>query len=191
MFSKYVRGMVYWANLPKYDVSPNAQQGMRPCIIVSNNVGNLFSKMVTVVPCTTNVDKPDLVTHYRIKLNSKEDSLVLCEMILTVNKDLLNGFMGILDETTMKHIDKCIEYSLGLIDVPEPQMIKQENTTNEEKLETKRKLNRGRRVSTKTDMLGYINYYENHSIEETMAEYGIPTKTAAKQRILYYRKKVK
>ena len=43
MFTKYARGMVYWANIPKYDINPNLQSGRRPVIIVSNNVANCLS----------------------------------------------------------------------------------------------------------------------------------------------------
>lgn len=188
MFTKFARGMVYWANLPKYEQNPNVQQGMRPVIIVSNNVGNVMSKLVTVVPCTTNTQRNELPTHYQINLGREEDSCVLCEMILTVNKDLLSGFIGILDENTMVHIDKCIMSALGLVPVKEPEVkiIKQPET-----LEEKQKRNKGKRVSTKAEMIAYIDYYKSHTPEETMAEYGIPTKSAACQRVNYYKRKIK
>ena len=85
MFTKYARGMVYWANILKYDINPNLQSGRRPVIIVSNNVANCLSNNITVVPCTNNTEKnPDQPTHYIIALNPKEDSLVLCEDIITI-----------------------------------------------------------------------------------------------------------
>ena len=188
MFAKYVRGMVYWCDIPKYELSPNVQAGMRPVIIVSNNVGNVFSKNVTIVPCTTNTEKnPDQPTHIRLDL--AEDSLALCEMILTVSKDLLKTFMGMLDERTMLKVDEGIKSALGLIDVPFPE--KKEEKTEEQKLQERQKRNKGRRISSTTDMHAFIQYAATHSNKETMAEYGIPTSSAVSQRLNYYKKKLK
>ena len=187
MFAKYVRGMVYWCDLPKYEQNANVQAGIRPVIIISNNVGNVFSKNVTIIPCTTNTEKnPDQCTHVRLDLS--EDSLALCEMILTVSKDLLKGFMGMLDEHTMKQIDNGIKSALGLIDVPFPE---KKTETKEVKLEQKRKKNVGRRISSTSDMHAFIQYAATHTNAETMAEYGIPTSTAVSQRLNYYKRKLK
>lgn len=186
MFTRFARGMVYWCDIPKYEQNPNVQAGMRPVIIVSNNVGNVFSKNVTIVPCTTNTEKnPEQPTHIQINLNNEQDSLVLCEMIITVSKDLLKTFMGMLDERTMSQVDDGIKAALGLIDVPFP-VKKTENT-----LEEKQKLNKGRRISSTSDMHAFIQYAATHSNKETMAEYGIPTSSAVSQRLNYYKKKLK
>lgn len=187
MFTKYVRGMVYWCDLPKYEQSPTVQAGMRPVIIISNNVGNVFSKNVTIIPCTTNTEKnPEQPTHIRLDL--AEDSLALCEMILTVSKDLLKTFMGMLDEHTMKKVDEGIKSALGLIDVPFPE---KKEKTNEEKLKEKQIINRGKRISTTSDMHAFVQYASTHDSKETMAEYGIPTTSAVSQRLNYYKKKLK
>lgn len=189
MFSKFTRGMVYWCDLPKYEQNPNVQAGMRPAIIVSNNVGNVFSRNVTIVPCTTNLEKKaEQPTHVRLNLNNQDDSIVLCEMVLTVSKDLMKTFMGMLDETTMKEIDAALAVALNLVDVKFPE--KKEKTT-EEKLEEKTKRNRGRKVSGYSEMQKFLSYASTHSREETAAEYGIPTVSAVAQRINYYKKKLK
>lgn len=190
MFTKYMRGMVYWCDLPKYDNNPNMQSGKRPVIIVSNNVANCLSNNVTVVPCTTNIEKnPDQPTHTILPLNKENPSLVLCEDVTTVHKDLLIGFMGMIDEETMKSVNKCLMAALGLIDIPNPLMDKPEKT-KEQKLEEKHKKNIGRRVSGPTEMQKFINYYEQNGTEETMAEYGVPTKAAVQQRLQWYKKKL-
>ena len=138
MFSKFTRGMVYWCDLPKYEQNPNVQAGMRPAIIVSNNVGNVFSRNVTIVPCTTNLEKKaEQPTHVRLNLNNQDDSIVLCEMVLTVSKDLMKTFMGMLDETTMKEIDAALAVALNLVDVKFPE--KKEKTT-EEKLQRQKSI---------------------------------------------------
>ena len=173
MFTKYARGMVYWANIPKYDINPNLQSGRRPVIIVSNNVANCLSNNITVVPCTTNTEKnPDQPTHYIMALNPREDSLVLCEDIITINKNLLESFMGMLDEHIMKDIDQCLKAALGLIDVPNHLLgntIKKQ--TKEEILEEKTKRNKGRRVSGPAEMQEFINYYEQRNIFQMLFLY--------------------
>ena len=192
MFTKYARGMVYWATLPRYEQNPNIQSGRRPVIIVSNNVANCLSNNVTIVPCTTNTEKrPDQPTHYIMSLNPREDSMVLAEDIITINKNLLENFMGMLDESIMKEIDECIKAALGLIDVANPLIGNtMKKMSNEERLEEKTKKNKGRRVSGPVEMQAFINYYEQHGMEETMAEYGVPTKSAVHQRLNWYRHKL-
>lgn len=192
MFTKYARGMVYWATLPRYEQNPNIQSGRRPVIIVSNNVANCLSNNVTVIPCTTNTEKrPDQPTHYIMSLNPREDSMVLAEDIITINKNLLENFMGMLDENIMKDIDECIKAALGLVDIPNHLLGNTaKKMTTEERLEEKTKNNKGRRVSGPIEMRAFINYYETHGIEETMAEYGVPTKSAVHQRINWYKKRI-
>ena len=191
MFTKYGRGMVYWADIPRYENNPNVQSGMRPCIIVSNDIGNQFSKVVTVVPCTTNTDRnPEQVTHMILKLGRDEDSLVLCENIMTINKELLKGFMGMLGPDLITELNKALSATLGLVEVAEPK-IKIIEKTPEERLEEKKKMNRGRKVSGPTEMQKFLAYAKSHSKQEVMAEYGIPSEMAVTQRINYYRRKLK
>ncbi len=187
MFTKYGRGMVYWADIPRYENNPNVQSGMRPCIIVSNDIGNQFSKVVTVVPCTTNTDRnPEQVTHMILKLGRDEDSLVLCENIMTINKDLLKGFMGMLGPDLITELNKALSATLGLVEVAEPKIKIIEKTPEE-----KKRANRGRRVSGPTEMQKFLAYAKSHSKPEVMAEYGIPSEIAVTQRISYYRRKLK
>lgn len=191
MFTKYARGMVYWADIPRYENNPNVQSGMRPCIIVSNDIGNQFSKVVTVVPCTTNTDRnPEQVTHMILKLGRDEDSLVLCENIMTINKDLLKGFMGMLGEDLIDELNQALSATLGLVKVVEPK-IKIIEKTKEEKSEEKKKMNRGRKVSGPTEMQKFLSYAKTHTRKEVMAEYGIPSEMAVTRRISYYRRKLK
>ena len=200
MFTRYTKGMVFWADLPSSEQNPNVQAGKRPVIIVSNDVCNMTSKTITVVPCTTNIDKPALPTHTIINLGREEDSLVLCEMILTISKSLLCGFMGILDRTSMDEIDKLLLVQLG---IEEPKKIdnilidnkksnkEEPGNTQEQLLDKKRKKNQGKRVGSLKEMSAFINYFEQNGFEKTMAEYGVPTKTAMYQRLGYYKRKIK
>lgn len=193
MFTKYARGMVYWADIPKYDVNPNVQNGRRPVVIVSNNVANCVSNNVTIVPCTTNTDKnPEQPTHYIMALNSKEDSMVLCEDIITISKSLLAGFMGILDEHIMQEIDECLKVALNLTDVHNPLLGNTRRKDLPEKVYTNKpeKRKTGKRVAGKIEMAKFLRFYEENGTEKTMEEYGVPTKSAVQQRLQFYRKKV-
>lgn len=193
MFTKYARGMVYWADIPKYDVNPNVQNGRRPVVIVSNNVANCVSNNVTIVPCTTNTDKnPEQPTHYIMALNSKEDSMVLCEDIITISKSLLAGFMGILDEHIMQEIDECLKVALNLTDVHNPLLGNTRRKDLPEKVYTNKQEKRktGKRVAGKIEMAKFLRFYEENGMEKTMEEYGVPTKTAVQQRLQFYRKRV-
>ena len=201
MFIKYARGMVYWADIPRYENNPNVQSGMRPCIIVSNDIGNQFSKVVTVVPCTTNTDRnPEQVTHMILKLGRDEDSLVLCENIMTINKDLLKGFMGMLGEDLIDELNQALSATLGLVKVAEPKIkiigkteeLKEEIVKKpKEKPKEKNKTRRGPRISDPKEMLSFLSYLQSHSRKEAMVKYEIPNEGAVTQRALYYRKKLK
>ena len=201
MFIKYARGMVYWADIPRYENNPNVQSGMRPCIIVSNDIGNQFSKVVTVVPCTTNTDRnPEQVTHMILKLGRDEDSLVLCENIMTINKDLLKGFMGMLGEDLIDELNQALSATLGLVKVAEPKIKiigKTEEPKEEivkkpkEKPKEENKICRGPRISDPKEMLSFLSYLKSHSRKEAMVRYEIPNEGAVTQRALYYRKKLK
>lgn len=202
MFIKYARGMVYWADIPKYENNPNVQSGMRPCIIVSNNIGNQFSKLVTVVPCTTNTDKnPEQITHMRLKLGREEESLVLCENIMTINKDLLKGFMGMLDGDLIQELNQTLSATLGLIEIAEPkvkiigktkeEIVKKPKEEIVKKPKEKNEIRRGPRISDPKEMLSFLSYVKSHSRKEAMVKYEIPNEGAVTQRALYYRKKLK
>lgn len=121
MFSRYMRGMVYWAKLQNDDINSSVTTGIRPVIIVSNNIANCTSRNVTVVPCTTNTEKNlEQPTHTLVHFKKDTASLVLCEDITTINKESLAGFMGMLDNDTMMKVDKCLLSALGLCYVPNP-----------------------------------------------------------------------
>ena len=166
--------------------------GNRPCIIVSNNIGNYSSPNVTIIPVTTaekNIKQP---THCVISLNLKEDSIVLAECITTVGKNMLGDFMGILSEVEMKKIDNCIMATLGFIPVNNP--FEQDAEENiEEKLEKKvtKKSKKGIKISNLEDMQKFIEYSNSHTREETMEKYQLPSKTAIDGRLQYYRQKLK
>lgn len=89
------------------------QGGIRPCIIVQNNVGNTYAPTVIVADITTKNKKKGQPTHTPVKL--KYDSTILCEQIHTISKKDLLMKIGHLNEEQMKPVDRCLLVSMGLM----------------------------------------------------------------------------
>lgn len=109
------RGEIYYADLSP--VVGSEQGGMRPVLIVQNDVGNRYSPTVIAAAITSQQNKARLPTHIEIEANSfglSKDSVVLLEQIRTLDKRRLRERMGCLDEVAMQKIDGAIAVSFGL-----------------------------------------------------------------------------
>lgn len=109
------RGDIYYADLSP--VVGSEQGGIRPVLIVQNDVGNKFSPTVIVSAITSQKYKTDLPTHIRVNADEcglSKDSIVLLEQVRTIDKKRLKERMGNLDETDMDRIDKALSVSFGL-----------------------------------------------------------------------------
>ncbi len=109
------RGDIFYADLSP--VVGSEQGGVRPVLIVQNDVGNRFSPTVIAAAITSQKDKARLPTH--IQLNSAgsglaKDSIVLLEQIRTIDKRRLKERMGRLDEESMSKVDAALQVSFGL-----------------------------------------------------------------------------
>ncbi len=109
------RGDIYYADLSP--VVGSEQGGIRPVLIVQNDVGNRYSPTVIAAAITSQKDKARLPTH--IQVNSTDsgltrDSVVLLEQIRTLDKRRLKEHMGRLDEFSMNRIDQALQISFGL-----------------------------------------------------------------------------
>lgn len=109
------RGEVYFADLSP--VVGSEQGGIRPVLVIQNDIGNRFSPTVIVAAITAQIQKAKLPTH--VEINAKEhgferDSVILLEQIRTLDKQRLTDKITVLDEETMKKIDQALEISLGL-----------------------------------------------------------------------------
>lgn len=109
------RGEIYYADLSP--VVGSEQGGVRPVLIVQNDVGNRYSPTVIAAAITSQQDKSRLPTH--ISLNSKncglaKDSVVLLEQIRTIDKKRLKEKMGRLDDSSMGKINQALSISFGL-----------------------------------------------------------------------------
>lgn len=104
------RGDIYY--IDKEIVYGSEQQGGRPGIIVSNNVGNVESDIVQVVYITTQ-PKNDLPTHVTIH-SAKQISTALCEQVWTISKSRVGDYVGRITEDEMVKIDRALAISLGI-----------------------------------------------------------------------------
>lgn len=104
------RGDIYY--IDKEIVYGSEQQGGRPGIIVSNNVGNVESDIVQVVYITTQ-PKNDLPTHVTIH-SAKQISTALCEQVWTISQSRVGDYIGRVTEEEMVKLDRALSISLGI-----------------------------------------------------------------------------
>lgn len=108
------RGQVYYADLRP--VVGSEQGGIRPCLIIQNNTGNLHSATVIIATMTTQ-RKNNLPTHVAV---SQEDycldinTTILLEQIRTIDKSRISSFVGRLSDSTMQRVDEALRISLAL-----------------------------------------------------------------------------
>lgn len=109
------RGDIFYADLSP--VVGSEQGGVRPVLIVQNDVGNRYSPTVIAAAITSQKDKSKLPTHIELQSQScglSRDSIVLLEQIRTIDKKRLKERMGKLDENYMNKIDHALQVSFGL-----------------------------------------------------------------------------
>ena len=109
------RGDIFYADLSP--VVGSEQGGVRPVLIVQNDIGNRHSPTVIAAAITSQTGKARLPTHISLAAMScglPKDSVVLLEQIRTLDKRRLREHMGRVDETMMKQVDTAIAVSFGL-----------------------------------------------------------------------------
>lgn len=110
------RGDIYYADLGTNGGS--IQNGLRPVLIVQNDLGNKYSPTVILAPISSRLNKTDLPTHVFIKgvdCGLPKDSIALCEQIRVINKSSLMKKVGELNRYYMNQIDDAMLVSLGLV----------------------------------------------------------------------------
>lgn len=111
------RGDVYFADLSP--VVGSEQGGVRPVLIIQNDIGNRFSPTVIVAAITAQIQKAKLPTHVEIdaeRYGFERDSVILLEQIRTIDKQRLTDKITHLDEEMMDKVDEALQISLGLIE---------------------------------------------------------------------------
>lgn len=111
------RGDVFFADLSP--VVGSEQGGVRPVLVIQNDIGNRFSPTCIVAAITAQIQKAKLPTHVEIdakRYGFERDSVILLEQIRTIDKQRLTDKITQLDETLMNRVDEALQISLGLID---------------------------------------------------------------------------
>ena len=109
------RGDIYYADLSP--VVGSEQGGVRPVLIVQNNVGNKFSPTVIAAAITSQINKAKMPTHIEIDADDyglSKDSVILLEQVRTIDKRRLKERIGHLNDHLMNRVNEAIEISLGL-----------------------------------------------------------------------------
>lgn len=112
---EYLRGDIYMADLGK--TTGSEQGGIRPVLIIQNNVGNRFSPTVVVATMTSKQHKNPLPTHVDIKAeeydNLLKDSVILAEQVATIDKSKLLRKVDTINSDDMLKVETAILISLG------------------------------------------------------------------------------
>jgi mRNA interferase MazF len=111
---RYIRrGDIYYANLTP--VRGSEQGGVRPVVVIQNNIGNRHSPTL-IVAVITSKEKPKLPTHVAIMDNCRflRQSIVLLEQIRTIDKCRLGQYVASLNGAAMDKIDSALGVSVGL-----------------------------------------------------------------------------
>lgn len=114
LISNIERGEIYLADLDP--VMGSEQSGIRPVLIIQNDMGNYYSHTTIIASITSDIrHKPNLPTHVFIKAREglKYDSIVLLEQVRTIDKRRLIRKLGTLKYYEMKKIDSHLMISMG------------------------------------------------------------------------------
>ena len=109
------RGDIFYADLSP--VVGSEQGGIRPVLVVQNDVGNKYSPTIIAAAITSRINKAKLPTHIEIEAAQyglQKDSVVLLEQIRTIDKKRLREKIGRLDEIQMVKVNDAISVSFGL-----------------------------------------------------------------------------
>ena len=115
MIPNIKRGDIFYADLSP--VVGSEQGGLRPVLIIQNDVGNKYSPTVIAAAITSRMGKTRLPTHidvYADRVGLAKDSVILLEQIRTLDKRRLREKMGHLDSAVMNRVNSAIAVSFGL-----------------------------------------------------------------------------
>ena len=109
------RGQIWYCDLSP--VVGSEQGGLRPCLVIQNNIGNKYSPTTIIAIITSRNTKAKLPTQHWINKGQCGlvcDSMVECEQIRTIDKTRLKKFMGTIGEKDQEEINKKIKISLAV-----------------------------------------------------------------------------
>ena len=111
------KGEIYFADLSP--VIGSEQGGVRPVLIVQNDVGNKYSPTVIVAAVTSQINSAKLPTHVEIPAEGNglaKDSVILLEQLRTIDKKRLREKIGRIDDKCLQKTNEALTISLGIVD---------------------------------------------------------------------------
>ena len=116
MIKQYKRGNVHWVDFGITDGSE--QGGVRPAVIIQNDIGNKYSPTLIVCPISSEIKKKELPTHVYLSeykmYGLTKPSQVITEQIRTIDKTKVGDHIGYIDETAMLKVNKALEVSVQI-----------------------------------------------------------------------------
>lgn len=109
------RGDIFYADLTP--VIGCEQSGVRPVLIIQNDIGNRFSPTVIVAAITSRMEKNPLPTHVHLtgeQIRLRQNSVVMLEQIRTIDRSRLRAYLGRIGGECFRNVDKALGVSLGL-----------------------------------------------------------------------------
>ncbi len=107
------RGELYYADLSP--VVGSEQGGVRPILVVQNDIGNKYSPTIIAAPITSQINKAKLPTHIEVDTSCglQKDSVILAEQLRTLDKKRLKDKIGTIDNKAMQKVNNALLVSLG------------------------------------------------------------------------------
>ena len=112
------RGDIFFADLSP--VVGSEQGGVRPVLIIQNNIGNKFSPTVIIAAITSKFSKTKMPTHIGLvakEVGLEKDSVVLLEQLRTIDKQRLKDKVTHIDEKLMQRVNNALKISVGLASI--------------------------------------------------------------------------
>lgn len=108
------RGDIYYADLSP--VVGSEQGGLRPVLVLQNDMGNKYAPTTIVAIITSKATKAKLPTHIWLSVTDgfKVNSMVMCEQLRTIDKSRLKGYIGHIQKGEQRLVDEALNVSLGL-----------------------------------------------------------------------------
>ena len=108
------RGDIFYADLG--ETVGSEQAGIRPVLVLQNDMGNVHSPTIIVAGITSKIKKLYIPTHVLLGygFGLTEESMVMLEQITTIDKQRIRGYVGTVDSITMNKIERAMQVSLGL-----------------------------------------------------------------------------
>lgn len=110
------RGDIFYAELNP--VVGSEQGGIRPVLVIQNDIGNQYSSTTIIAAITSQIFKAKLPTHVEISAEESglaKNSVVLTEQVRTIDKRRLKDKISNIDKSLMEKVNKALEISMGLV----------------------------------------------------------------------------